>query len=87
MAAGLTANFQFSYRYLVNTDENGDVAEVKQLHKDYPKFVNEEDFIPCIKTWKLHPLEKTYVHIFYGTSSEQFYISISSKEELIKILL
>ena len=84
---GKTSHFQFSYRYVVNSNENGEVTEVRKRHKEYPKFVNEEEFIPCIKTWKLNPSEKVYVHIFFGTTNEQFFISINSKDSLIKILL
>lgn len=39
------ADFRFSYRYIVKTDDKGLVKEVNQLNKDNPKFIKDEEFI------------------------------------------
>ncbi|HXG86457.1 MAG TPA: hypothetical protein VNI84_20730 [Pyrinomonadaceae bacterium] len=86
----VAANFRFAYRYSVRTDDKGSVTKVEQLGKDdFPKFVKDEEFIPCIESWKLNPSENYYVVFFLGTSSYlgKNYISISSKTEAIKINL
>lgn len=81
------ADFRFSYRFVVKTDENGAVSKIEQLgKKDMPKFVKDEEFIPCIKSWKLSPSEDYYIVINFGTIfAERNFILISSKKETIKI--
>jgi hypothetical protein len=83
------ADFRFSYRYIVKTDEKGAVNKIEQLGKDNtPKFVNDEDFIPYIKSWKLNPSEDYFISINIGTiftDRDKNYILISSKKEAIKI--
>ncbi len=82
------ANFRFSYRYKVKTNNNGSVNEVKQIGKDNPRFIKDEDFVSCIEKWKLNSSEEYFVMIYVGTSSSsKNYISISSKTETIKINL
>ncbi len=52
------ANFRFGYRYIVKTDNKGAVTNVEQLGKDdFPEFIRDEEFIPCIESWKLKPSE------------------------------
>lgn len=49
------ADFAFSFRFAVNTDKGGAVNEVSKLGKDKLPFVNDDEFISCIKGWKLGP--------------------------------
>lgn len=80
------ADFRFSYRYIAKIDEKGAVSKVEQLNKDNPKFVNDEEFIPCIKSWKLNSSENYFISINVGTIfTDPNYILITSKKELIKI--
>ncbi len=84
------ANFRFSYHYIVKTGEKGEVTKVQQLVKDgLPKFIKDEDFIPCIENWKLKPSEEYSIMFSLGTNYliGENYISISSKTEKIKINL
>ncbi len=87
--AGKTVHHQYSYDYLINSDQNGKVDKITTLHKTRPKLVNEEDFIPCIKSWKFNPSSRIFVKIFYGTTSSNFSISILDidKKEAVKIPL
>lgn len=82
----VAANFRFAYRYIVKTDDKGSVIKVEQLGKDdFPKFIKDEDFIPCIENWKLKPSEDYFVYFSLGTSSfgTKNHISISNKTERI----
>jgi len=86
---GRQSSFQVSYHYRVLTDKDGLVKEVKEItdNKRFRWLMNDEDVIPCIKEWKLKPSEKYFVTIFVGTTSEQDFLSVSSKTVNIKILL
>lgn len=85
--AGRRANFHFDYIYLLTTNAVGDVGRINQIHRDNPKFVKDEKFIACIKSWKLKPGYKYVVVISFGTNSMENLISISNEEERIKIIL
>lgn len=81
------AEFRFSYRYIIKTNEKSEVIKIQQLNEGQnPRFIKEEDFIPCIKSWKLSPSEDYFVSISYGTIyADRNHILISSKKESIKI--
>lgn len=81
------AEFRFSYRYIVKTDEKGAVNKIEQLgEKNTPKFIKDEEFVTCIKSWKLNPSEDYFITIYFGTiSADKNYILITSKKETIKI--
>jgi hypothetical protein len=83
------ADFRFSYRYLVKTDEDGAISKIEQLgKKDTPRFIKDEDFVTCIESWKLNPSEDYFISINVGTiftAGNKNYISISSKKEVIRI--
>lgn len=85
------AEFRFSYRYVVKTDEDGLVIKITQLGKDdVPKFIKDEDFVSCIESWKLNPSKDYFIAIYVGTiftNRYKNYISISSKTETIKIIV
>ena len=81
----VTANFRFGYRYLIKTDSKGFVAEVKQISTNHPGFIKDEEFIPCIKGWKLKPSDDYFIGFYLGTNSGKNHILISSKTESIKI--
>ncbi len=86
----VAANFRFSYHYIVKTGEKGEVTKIQQLVKEgLPKFIKDEDFIPCIENWKLKPSEDYFVYFCLGTSSfgTKNHISISNKTERIIINL
>ncbi|HLM59666.1 MAG TPA: hypothetical protein VK308_02570, partial [Pyrinomonadaceae bacterium] len=67
----------------------GLVKDVKETTdtKRFRSLMNDESVIPCIKDLKLKASEKYWVTIFVGTTSEQDFLSISSKTVNIKILL
>ena len=81
------ANFRFSYRYAIKTDKSGAVTKIEQIGKENPKFIQDEEFIPCIKTWKLNPSEDYFVMFYLGTNTSigKNYISIGNEKEMIKV--
>ena len=85
------ADFRYSYRYIIKTDEKGALVKITQLGKDNePRFVKYEDFIPCMEKWKLIPSEDYFVSFNVGTiftDRYKNYILISNKMETIKIIL
>jgi len=87
--AGRQSSFQFSYIYLVNSDENGLIKSVKEIldNKSFKHLVNDEKLILCIEKWKLKSSEKYIVKIDVGTTGIERFLSISSKTVKIKILL
>jgi hypothetical protein len=84
---GRRSNFHFNYIYILKTDGNGEIEEVRQIHKDFPDYVDDGNFLSCIQSWKLKPKDKYVVVISFGTSSDEDYMSISNEEEKIKIFL
>lgn len=85
-----SADFAFNYQFAVTTDNSGAVNEVSKLGKDRPPFVNDDEFIPCIKSWKLGPNEEYFVTIRVATifkDRNKNFILISSKKETLKLLL
>lgn len=83
------ADFRFSYRYLVKTNDKGKINKIEQLSKnENPRFIKDEDFIPCMESWKLDASEDYFVSFNIGTiftARYKNYISISNKTETIKI--
>ncbi|CAN5786130.1 hypothetical protein BH20ACI4_BH20ACI4_16090 [soil metagenome] len=85
------ADFRFSYRYIVKTNDKGEINKIEQLGKnENPKFIKDEDFIPCMESWKLNPSEDYFISFNIGTiftKRYKNYISISNKTDTIKIIL
>ena len=87
--AGRQSSFQFSYIYLVITNEEGSIKKVTELldHKKFKHLMNDEKVIPCIKNWRLKPSERYIVKIDVGTTSTERSLSILSKTVKIKLIL
>jgi hypothetical protein len=84
---GRAVSFHFNYLYRIKTNSAGKIVVISKLHQKHPKFVNEKNFIRCIKRWKLRPRETTYIQIAYGTTSSKKFLRISDKKDQLKILL
>lgn len=79
--AGRQARFRFVYLFSVRTGETGEVVEVRRDERDHPPFVREEEFEPCLRSWRLRPSSEYGVAITV-TSSAQNAIAIRGSGDL-----
>lgn len=67
--AGRRARFSFHYLYALRTDPLGRVVAVeRRIGREYPPFVREERFEPCLRSWRLRPASDYGVTIRVGTN-------------------
>lgn len=87
--SGRQSSFQISYVYRLMSDENGSIIDIREFldHEKYKHMMNDENVIPCMKTWKLKPLERYFVIINVGTTSEEKSLNIKSKTIKVTMLL
>ncbi len=75
--AGRRAAFSFQYFYALRTDEGGKVVGVeRRTERQYPPFVREETFEPCLRTWRLRPSSRYGVVIRVGTTGPENSITV-----------
>ncbi len=86
--SGRQSSFRFSYRYWTLTNEEGAVKKVTYLNPNNSESLADSSVvIPCIEKLKLSPSNKYMIYISFGTTGGDNFISISNKNESIKIIL
>ena len=87
--SGRQASFRFGYRYWTLTNEDGSVKKVTYLKSkyNYESLADSSGVIPCLEKLKLTPSSKYMIYISFGTTGGENFISVSNKNELIKIIL
>lgn len=86
---GRQSSFRFNYRYWTLTNEKGEVNKVIYLKSETnsESLSDSSEVIPCIEKLKLSPSSKYMIIISVGTTGGDNFMSISNKNELIKIIL
>src|SRR5262245_53530744 len=83
-----TTDFEGQIRYSVKTDSQGNVISVDERGKSpLFKVVDTQRFPPCIKDWRLSPVEDHVVTIGVATSftdRKNNFIAISNKRQSLK---
>lgn len=85
-----TVTFRFTYIYRLLTDETGSSEKIDVLKDNSKyKFVKDENFLPCLRSWKLKPSSKYFIFISVGTTGGDNYIQFSEigSKEIIKLIL
>lgn len=70
---GTTANFRFSFRYLLQSDPDGTLSKIQEISNSQrdmkTKFVKDDLLKDCISQWRLQPAGRYHVSFYVGTSS------------------
>lgn len=70
---GRTANFRFSFSYILEVSEGGEITKINELEStkknSATKFVRDDLFLECMKKWRLGPAGKYFVRFNVGTTS------------------
>jgi hypothetical protein len=82
---GRTTRFHVNYSYLLDVNK-GSVEKVTKLRKEEPaSFIQEENFIECVKAWKIEPAGNYVVTLSFGTSGNENSMIIVGHGETTKI--
>ena len=84
-------DFNGAVYYTVRTDKDGKIIDIDGSRNTIiGRLISTEEFIPCMKGWRLSSSERYHIAFGVGTihlDRRPNYISVASKTKKIKILL